>query len=160
MKKTLFFIIPLMALILLFSSCNDQDDSDSMVDLPEVITAYIAENYPDYNIDESEQDTLCDGTVVYEVELEASNDDELELTFDTEGTLLFTETEIKNSDVPSVITDHINANYSSYNLKEAERLDMADGSQQYEVELKDGSNKLEVLYTSDGTVICEVPDND
>lgn len=131
-----------------------------MVDLPQSVQDYISSNYPDYSIDESEMDTSCTGTTIYEVEIEGSNDDELELTFDSEGTFLYSESEIESSELPSAVTTSISNNYSSYSTEEAERLDMADGSLQYEAELKDGSTTLEVLFDADGTVICEEEDND
>lgn len=126
-----------------------------MVELPAAVKTYLDANYPGFKIDESEQETLCTGTSVYEVELEGPGDQEIELTFDTEGNLLFTETEIPASQLPSSVTGSISANYPGYSIEEAERLDLAGGGNQYEVELKKGSSHLEVLFAADGTKICE-----
>lgn len=158
MKKiTLLFILPLVMLVG-FTNCGDDDDQ--LIDLPTTINDYLAANYPDYSIDESEEGTLCDGTIVYEVELEDSNDNEIELTFNTEGSLLFSETEIENSELPSAVTSSISTNYPDYSTDEAERIDMADGSTRYEVELENGDSELDVLFEADGTVICEETDDD
>ena len=159
MKKTIL-LFNLLLIAVLFCNCNNDDDNDSMVDLPATIVNYLSDNYPDYSIDESSQETLCDGTAAYEVELEDSNDNEVELTFDTEGNLLFAEVEIETSDLPSVISSSITTNYADYSIEEAEQLDMFDGSTQYEVEIKNGNSNLEVLLGSDGTVICEQEDTD
>ncbi len=155
MKKIKFLFILPVAMLLSFCSCGDDDDT--IIDLPTTINDYLATVYPDYSIDESEESTLCDGTVVYEVELEDSNDNEIELTFNTEGALLFLETEIENSELPSEVTSSITSNFPDYTIDEAERLDMADGSTQYEVELE-GNPELEVLLESDGTVVCQEED--
>jgi uncharacterized membrane protein YkoI len=111
-------------------------------------------------VDESGQDNLCDGSFVYEVELEDSNDNEVELIFDSEGNFLFYEVEIETSDIPSEITNSIATNYSSYSIEDAERLEMFDTSTRYDVEIKNGISTLEVLMESDGTVICEEEDTD
>jgi len=157
MKKTTLFVFLSLAMVIGFTSC---DDDDAQINLPTIINDYLAANYPDYSIDESEEETLCDGTVVYEVELENSNDDEIELTFDTEGSLLFSESEIGTSDLPSAVTNSLATNYADYSIEEAERLDMYDDTKRYEVEIKNGNSTLEVLLESDGTVVCEQEDND
>ena len=140
--EKLFLLLICCSLFVGLSSC---EDDDQMVDLPQPIQDYIASNYPDYSIDESESDTSCTGTAIYEVEIEAADDDELELTFDSEGTFLYSEMEIGTDELPAAVSGSINDNYSNYSTEEAEKLDMADGSIQYEVELKDGSTTLEVF---------------
>ena len=157
--KNLFLLLCTLGLLTLgLFSCNHDDDDDALITLPATIENYLTDNYPDYSVDESEEETLCDGTVVYEVELENDNDDELELTFDLEGNLLFSETEIDNSELPAAINNSISTNYADYQTEEAERLDMADGTTRYEVELENGDSELEVLFEADGTVICEEED--
>lgn len=143
---------------LIFTNCGDDDDP--MVPLPAIIENYLTTNYPDYSVDESEKEILCDGTVVYEVELEDSNDNEMELTFDTEGSFLFSEHEIGNGDLPSVVTNSITNNYPDYSIEETERLDMFDSTTRYEVEIKNGSSVLEVLLEAEGTVVCQAEDTD
>jgi uncharacterized membrane protein YkoI len=159
MKRKVLFSLVILSSCFLFNACNDQDDADETIELPEVILNYLSENYPDYNIDESEEETLCDGTLAYEVELENNDNDEVELTFNTEGTFLYSEEEIKRSDLPQAVKDNIDTAYSGFNIKEAEELALNDGDIQYEVELKDGGNKLEVLFAQDGTVLCEAEDD-
>lgn len=156
MKKIIFALL-LLGGLFVYTSC---DDDDQQVDLPTLIDNYLASTYPDYTIDESETETLCDGTAVYEVEIENGDNNELELTFDMEGSLLFTETEIDTNDLPAAVTNSISTNYVGYDTKEAERLDMANDSKRYEVELKNGSSTLEVLFEADGTVVCEGTDDD
>ena len=128
--------------------------------LPDYVQTYLATNYADYEIEEAKADSLCDGTQVFEVELEDSDDNEIELVFDNEENLLFTEVEINTSALPAAITNSIATNYANYTTEEADRLDMADGTTRFEVELKNGQSKIEVLFEADGTVICEEEDDD
>lgn len=141
-----------------------EDENEPMVDLPAAIRDYLAQNYGDYKIEESELDTLCTGVAVYEVELERKGlrlrEDEVELTFAAEGGLLFTEKEIKTSDLPSEVRSAISTRFAGFSIEEAERLDLANGTKQYEVEIKNGNTVREVLLAANGTVICEQAGDD
>ena len=155
MKKITFILMLTMSIGLM--NCGDKDE---IIDLPATIDNYLTTNYPDYTVDESAEETLCDGTIAYEVELEDSNDNEIELTFSMEGNLLFTETEINTSELPTAVSNSISTNYADYTIDEADRLDMADGSVQYEVEIENGNSELEVILDTDGSVICEQVDDE
>ncbi len=141
-----------LALTFFAASCDDEDGTT--IQLPANVQSYLDTNHPNAEIEESEADTLCTGTAVYEVELEVNDDEELELTFDTEGSLLSTSMEIPASQLPAAVTAAISANFGGYSVEEAESLDLPGGGNQFEVELK-GSNVKEVLFNADGTVVCE-----
>lgn len=158
MKKVWLFL-PLLAGVIFFATKCEDDDGPT-VPLPAAIQTYLDTHYPGAEIEESEIDTLCTGTAVYEVEIEVSDDHEIELTFDSEGNLLFTETEIKISDLPAAVSAGVSANYADYTIEEASKLDLGIGGSQYEVELKKGSSHLEVLFDADGTKICEKAGDD
>ncbi len=166
--RILFLILGILS----FTACtelnnvigNDDitgDDSSSSFDpstLPTSIADYINTNYPNYTIEDMDNDIDCDGTSIIEVELENGND-EIELVFDTENNLLYIATEIRTSNLPTAVTDSIAANFPNYFLDdEADELTMADGSTRYEVELEGSQNDLEVLFAADGTLICQEVD--
>ncbi len=158
MKKMKLLAFPIAILLLALASCDD--DEGQQVDLPVSIKNYLSANHPNAEIEESEQGTLCTGVSVYEVELEVADDEEIDLTFDVDGNLLFTESEISVSEIPAAVSTSIANNYAGYSVKEAERLDLANDTAQYEIELKNGSTTLEVLFDASGEVICEEQDND
>lgn len=153
-------MLPLTALLFIATKC--EDDDESTIELPAIIQNYLNNNYSGYKVEESELDSICTGVAVYEVELENSDDHEMELTFDTEGNLLFTKTDIPASQLPAAVTSGININthYAGAIIKEAARLNLAGGGNQYEVEIKQGSTPIEVLFAADGVVICEEPGDD
>ncbi len=154
MKKNWLFLLPAAALLLIFAKCDDEEEQT--VDLPAAIKTYLSTHYPGAEIEASEIDTLCTGTAVYEVEVEISDDNEKDLTFNTEGNLLFTEAEIKTGELPPAVSGSINANFTGYTTAEAERLDLTGGGVQYEVELqKSGQPTLSVLFSADGAVVCQ-----
>lgn len=150
MKNALLFLV-------LISLCIACDKDEIKVDLPEVIIAYLDANYSDYELEEAELETLCTGEEVYEVEIELENDDEIELTFDMEGSLLFTEIEIEVDQLPADVLSRISTSYPNVEIEEAEQLNLFDDSIRYEVELE---NDIEVLIAADGAVICEEQDED
>lgn len=150
MKNALLFLV-------LISLCIACDKDEIKVDLPEVIIAYLDANYSDYELEEAELETLCTGEEVYEVEIELDNDDEIELTFDMEGSLLFTEIEIEVDQLPADVLSRISTSYPNVEIEEAEQLNLFDDSIRYEVELE---NDIEVLIAADGAVICEEQDED
>lgn len=152
---------PLLALALMaLSSCSGILGLPNIT-LPAGIQSYLDANYSGYEVEESGKDTLCTGEVVYEVELEGENDDDdVELSFSSDGNLLFSETELAASALPGAVTASVAANFASYTIKEAALLSLSEGTTQYEVELKSGQTHLEVLFAADGTVICQQTDTE
>ena len=161
--KNLLFSLGLFMVFGSVYSCEilGEEDEDSLIELPANIQEYIAANYPDFEVDESEKETLCTGAEVYEVELEANDDDEIELVFDLEGSLLYEVVEIETAQLPEAVVSSINAEYVEYKIEEASRWDLSTDGVQYEVELEQNDTELEVLFSGNGTVICEeVSDDD
>jgi uncharacterized membrane protein YkoI len=157
MKKLLFLLT--IAFLFLCGKCAEDDDIQ--VELPDNITEYLQANYNGYELEEAEMDSLCTGSKVYEVEIEVNDDEEIELLFDTEGSLLFTESEINADQLPAAVSNSIKANYSAYSVEEVSLLTAASGDNLYEVEVKNGSSVLSVMVKADGTVLCqEVEDDD
>lgn len=159
MKKLWLLLLPIAAMLFVATKC--EKDDESTIPLPPVIQTYLDTNYPGAEIEESEMGTLCTGAAVYEVEVEVSDDHEIGLVFDTEGNLLFTETDIASNQLPAEVTASVSANYAGYAIEEAAKLELSGGGNQYEVELKKGASRLEALFAADGTKICEeVGDDD
>ena len=111
-------------------------------------------NYPDFEIEEAELETLCDGTEAYEIELEAG-DIELEVFFDLDGNFLFAETELSPEALPDVVLMALANTYPDYGVTEAYQLEYADGTVQYEVELELDGDDFEVIIDAEGNVLCE-----
>jgi uncharacterized membrane protein YkoI len=156
MKKLLFLLT--MAILFVCGKCAEDDDIQ--VELPDNITTYLQANYNGYELEEAEMDSLCTGSKVYEVEIEVNDDEEIELIFDTEGSLLFTESEINSDQLPAAVSNSIKANYSTYSVEEVSQLTAPSGDILYEVEVKNGSGVLSVMVKADGTVLCQEVEED
>ncbi len=150
--KNLFLLFALFSMTSFFLSCDDDDDSE--ITTPDVIESYVMNNFSGYEIEDIDEETLCVGTAVYEVDIENEAEDDLELVFDMEGNFLFSETEIELSQLPEAVSNAISTEYPDHVLEEAEKRDLSNGDVQYKVELE-GNIDLEVLFDSEGEVICE-----
>ncbi len=157
MKKAPIFLLPLIALLFIFSTCKD--DNISADKLPAAIKTYLDTHYPGgYEVEKLENETLCTGQAVVEVEIETSDDVISELTFDSEGTMVFSSTEIKVSELPAAVSAAALAKYPGATLKEAERQDLAGGGIRYEIEVKTGGSVRDALFEEEGAFVCDAAD--
>jgi hypothetical protein len=72
--------------------------------------------------------------------------------FDGSGTWINTETEIEASELPAAVQSSIKKEYPDYRIREAEALETPDGAKSYEVEIKKGSTKHQIVLSADGTI--------
>ena len=157
MKKQMLFTLAITLVFL--TSCHREIGEMAISTLPPAITTYIATNYAGYKIDEAQKDTLCNGTVGVEVELEKKGAEDISLFFNNENAFILKEQKIKYGDLPTAVQAFITSQYANYELpKESEKITLSDGTVQYEVDIKEKTTKLEkeVLINAQGTSkICE-----
>ena len=140
---------------------DDDDKEDENKEVPEAIKTFLDENYPDYSFDLSEGE-LCDEDDLYL--LKGKNQDQrVRLYFDEDWTLLQVHTPISNSDLPQPVLDAVSSEFSGYALRENKSWEVTTdetGVVSYLVSLKErnGSDKLEVVFGADGSVICKEDD--
>ena len=82
------------------------------------------------------------------------NSEKMSALFDEKGTWLETETAIKTSDLPASITDYIGKNYKGEKIKEAAKLKMANGDNNYEAEVKG----MDLIFDANGKFIKSMKD--
>ncbi len=159
MKNLILGIAAISLTGLLACHKESNENSINIATLPAAITTYISTNYADYKIDEAQKDTLCNGTAGIEVELEKKNSDDITLFFSNENTFILKEEEIKYSALPTAVQTFFSTNYPNYNLpKDADKITLANGTVQYEVDIKEKTTKVEkeVITNADGNAkICE-----
>ncbi|MBC7776810.1 MAG: PepSY-like domain-containing protein [Phycisphaerae bacterium] len=155
MKKTMLILTAFAALAVFQWTACGKDNTVAIADLPSAIKVYVDANYPGYTLDEAEKETNCSGATVYDVEIEQGEENDLELTFDIDGNFLYSETDVASADLPTAVVNSIATNYAGFASEEPSKLTLADGSTRYEVELEKGKTDKEVLFDSEGQVICE-----
>lgn len=72
--------------------------------------------------------------------------------FDSHGTWINTETEIEANELPAAVQSSIKKEYPDSKILEAEVLETPNGVKSYEVEIRKGSTKHEVVLSADGTI--------
>ncbi len=146
--------------------------------LPDGIFAYLDENFPGTEIEGAEKIENQEGEF-YEVEIEDTNDAEVELIFDTGGILVNSvvedesgemedgeeageqETALDIAELPAAVTDYIAANYVDYTILEADMETTSEGSFiDVELESSDGTSVVELVFDGDGNFIKIEEDDD
>jgi Protein of unknown function (DUF2874). len=73
--------------------------------------------------------------------------------FDNKGTLLVTEIEIKEAQLPQAVKAAITKNFAGYKLDEIEKATDAKGAVSYEMEAVKGKEKLEISFDTTGKLL-------
>jgi hypothetical protein len=119
------------------------------------IATYISINYSGYTVLHAETDTICEGAIT-EVLVTLANAQPVKLVFDIANAYLFKAERTEYANVPSLISDAVTANYSTYSvMKRFETYTMADNSLKYKIYLRNSDTKKIVTFNADGTVSCE-----
>ncbi len=79
------------------------------------------------------------------------NGNELSASFDNEGTWLETETDIKETDLPTVVKTKLTTNYWGYEMQEIEKIEKP-GFSGFEIAIEKGEEELEIQINPDGTI--------
>jgi hypothetical protein len=142
MKKTLVFFIAIVAISL---SLQAQKINEAKV--PAAIKLSFAKQYPASTAKWEKEDGK------YEANFK-SNGNNMSATFDVNGMLLESETDIKISDLPVVVLSYIKEHYKGAVIKEAAKITKADGTVNYEAEV----NHRDLVFDINGKFIKESKD--
>ena len=118
MKRVFAFMMVLTAL-----SCSAQN-------VPSEVKAAFAKNFPNTTVKKWDKE---DGN--YEANF-TKDGKTMSATFDAKGTWMETETDIKVSELPAVISDYVKANYKDATIKEASIISNPSAKKMYEAEVK------------------------
>jgi hypothetical protein len=128
--------------------------------IPASAKNYITANFPGYTIHHARPDTLCQFGTIISVMIDSSFKTHQQLIFNVSGIFLAEESRINSADVPSAVTAAIAASYSGYTVRDkSEVFALAGGSKQYKLFLFKDNLHLDVVFTENGTIICEQKPN-
>jgi hypothetical protein len=82
------------------------------------------------------------------------NGQKMSALFDANGAWLETETDIAINTLPIAVTDYVAKNYKGEKIKEAAKLKMANGDNNYEAEVKG----MDLIFDANGKFIKSVKD--
>lgn len=131
MKK----LIILPALFFSFSCAAQKEQKVKESEVPAAVKSAVTAKYPGAEV---EHWTLEDGN--YEAEFDV-NELEMSMLVKTDGSVLETETEIKVSELPQSVQDYCAKNFAGKKIKEASKIEAADGTMTYEAEI-DGKDQI------------------
>jgi hypothetical protein len=136
---------------------NGDDDDGYQGTVPGPIADFVNANYPDYYIEDIDDEDICDDVPAIEVELEGPDPDP-ELYFDTDYNFLFVSYDINASALPDPVLAELEAQFPGYSLEDddLERHEYPNGDIEYRVklELPGDDDEIEVVLTETGTIVC------
>lgn len=130
-------------LLVLLVSCSANAQKMDEKEVPAAVKSACAKSYPGAEKVKWEKE----GTD-YEAEFE-QNEVEMSVVFSPDGKMLEEEKEIAISTLPETVKKYVKTNYPDQKIKEATIIRKADGTQSYEVELKD----LDLFFSENGTFL-------
>ena len=101
------------------------------------------------------KDPLCSGMEAIDVTVEKSDSPSFSFIFKMDGQFVQQETDINLNELPKAVLNQLNTGFKDYMPDQnAEKLNLADQSINYQVDLSKGQVKKEVVFKEDGTVVC------
>lgn len=124
--------------------------------LPAGVKEFITKNYAGYKMVKAASDPLCQGGDAIDVAIAKTGAPNLSLIFRPDGTYVQQEEDVAMNTAPIKIRDAIVAKYADYKAgDQIEKLQLADKTVQYLVDLSKGGTTKEVIFSKEGAVICE-----
>jgi hypothetical protein len=121
-------------------------------DVPAKVKEAFEKKYPGVKVEQWEKENGD-----YEATFDL-NKIESSALFDVEGNFMELEQEIKVAELPKVIVDFLNNNYSNQKISETSKIIDSSGNIAYEAEIKEGKREFDLLFDSKGNFIKKQED--
>ena len=144
MQRIIFILLAIA--LMSNTACSQQ----KTIDVPAAVMAAFNAKFPGINKVKWEMENEKE----YEAEFKF-NKQEMSANFDKEGNWLVTEIEIKINELPASVQATLKTDFTGFKIKKAYKLENADNGNRFEVEIEEGKESLEVLFTSDGKLISQ-----
>jgi uncharacterized membrane protein YkoI len=147
-------------MILMFFADSGLARDISLKDVPAAVKLTIEKEAKGYEIDDIEQET-DDGRVVYEVDIDKGDDNEIKIKVSPEGKLLEKEEEMYPEELPGFVLKAIEKSIPGLDLDDAEMKIESDGKVEYQVEGENDEIKAEFKIDGNGNILeIDKEDND
>ena len=152
MKKLISgMFIGLLSFATLAQSTNEKEEKGKKeISVPVAVKNAFAKDFP--TVEKSKWSKEDDN---FEVEFK-NKGTELSATYNAAGIRLEVETEIETAMLPSAVTAYLTKNYAAYKVTEAARIVDKSNVTTYEAEIKNGKEKMDVIFTEKGQFIKTV----
>lgn len=145
----LFTVTLLAAMILVATMCFPQEQSLKKKDVPKAIMTAFKTSYPKATIKGYSKET-DQGTVVYEVE-SVEGTTHRDITYTADGAVVSFEESLAYKDLPQPVRDALMKEYPKAKVSICEKV-IKGSTTQFELLVKSGKQKLELVYNADGTL--------
>lgn len=124
--------------------------------LPASVKEFVTKNHPGYAMIRAVSDPLCQGGDAIDVAITKSGSPSFSLIFTPDGSFVQQEEDVPLTTAPDKIRDVLKLKFADYSAgNQIEKLVLTDKSIQYLVDLVKGKITKEVIFKTDGTVVCE-----
>ena len=83
------------------------------------------------------------------------NDMEMSVIFNAKGTVLETETEIEEDDLPAAVKNALKKDFAGYDVEEMSKIEK-NGKTTFEAQVEKGEIQLDAIYSLDGKLIKKI----
>ena len=151
MTHRLFLIAVTMlaAMIVVTATCFPQEQSLKKKDVPKAILDAFKTSYPKATIKEYSKE-IEKGTVVYEVE-SVEGTTHRDISYTADGAVVSVEESLPYKELPQVVRDALTKEYPKAKVSICEKV-IKGSTTQFELLVKSGKQKLELVYNADGTL--------
>lgn len=124
--------------------------------LPQTVNEYVANNYTGYKIESAAHDPMCNGDDAIDVSITKLGSKPFSLIFTPQGAFIQQEEDVSIEIAPSNVMNVLKTKYADYTAdQQIEKLTLADKSVQYLVDLSKNGVSKEVIFDTQGNVVCE-----
>jgi uncharacterized lipoprotein NlpE involved in copper resistance len=124
--------------------------------LPVAAKEFIEKQYVGYTITGAASDPLCQGGEAIDVAVTKPVRSNLSLIFKPDGSFVQQEEDVPMKTAPDKVRNVIAAKYADYKADDQiEKLQLADKTVQYLVDLTKGTTTKEVIFSKEGVIVCE-----
>lgn len=152
-----FFVCALLTLAIVYTNAQDSQKGEKELknsDIPAAVKASFTKQFA--KATKVEWSLEKEGEYEAEFKLDKS---EMSANFDEKGTLLETETEIKESELPQAIKAAIAKDFTGYKLKEISKVE-SNNIESYEIEAELNHVTWELIFDNKGKLIKKEQEKD
>ncbi|MFM9989246.1 hypothetical protein [Flavobacterium sp.] len=134
----------------------DKEGKIALEQLPANVAAYVVKNYLGYEMKSAAHDPLCSGGDAIDLVITKKSSPTYSLIFLPDGTFVQLEEDVAISKSPTKVLEAIESKYSGYQIsQQIEKLTLANNTTQYLLDITKDKITKEVIFTTDGIVVCE-----
>jgi uncharacterized membrane protein YkoI len=148
MKQSTNFILALLVCATTASSLPQERELKKSA-VPKAVLDAFAKAYPNAKANEFSTETE-NGKTMYEIE-STDGKTKRDITFTADGTLMATEETIASKDLPEAVRASLKKDFEKATITRCEKI-TEGASTMYEVAMKSGKKKSEIVFNADGSV--------